>query len=835
MLYYYLDHDREGLDIPAYAWFFWISSIFWFVAISRIISSMVSFLLQIFFKNNWKIHFYFLPLESSTARFVQVNLSFICFMVLVGVFTANSDINVWHLEEDYGKLTTFFRVLLCLLILEWLMFIKSMAIRFFNARIYLSKYFRLFEVDIKLSAYESWLKSLLGDKKVFTPSLTDFLVSFPSHPKAQKLYRTEHLHAFCLNVTQHDPLLVEQFRHVIVSSPADDMEGLESHSTMDRNLSHPTSHGEDNVNVNVNVNAKANASGLGLANPFGKKEKRKTRRGKKKREAEGGKRKKGTKKGNDDEDEQQQEMLEDGLLEVKTDTANDVTMTMATTSLEKKKSLDVPHPNDWMAISSSSMKPVSEHTTMKKDNDVDSLLAYKQSHNSFYRLLHTKRQRHAHPKWTTLTFHEFFAKPKHARGVAGGRKDPSKYYFTTWSRHCEVVDPLWKKIRLAATAHDVNSSQTIKDHITLWAFDSVKTKVTIADEKTLKKVSKILAAYIMPKRIEVDYHFDPIITITIIIILPPKKNQGSTHNNPSPTLLKKSARGYLIESDFVKIFGSGKRYEAHRAFRRFDSGQKGKVTYVNLHGGYSTSLQTLSMPDKLFCLFFFFFVLKGREMYVYVHCKIIYILLMFFVACFVFLLVFHYDITTAISMYASLIALVLIFGSSALSSIVNGVILIYLIQPFSVGHVIYLNNTRYTVKKMGLTSTFFETSWGTPACTCKECLIVLEVEMKHTTLAFSSQQETTNKQLEEFKKLFMIYIKHVIPLISNDNVWIIFYEFDQLGRTRVCLWIDSLLSFANGRARWNQHSEIIFGIRKILEDLKIRESNDTINISIQFI
>ncbi|ETO28219.1 periplasmic solute binding protein [Reticulomyxa filosa] len=465
--------------------------------------------------------------------------------------------------------------------------------------------------------------------------------------------------------------------------------------------------------------------------------------------------------------------------------------------------------------------------------DADTISIYKQSHNSFYHLLKTKRRQYLQPNWATLTLNEFVSRSKIHRQAKG-----TTTYLKTWFNYCEVIDPLWKKVR--AIGKQNNKPLFIRDHMTLWAYDTNKNKVIIVDEKSLKQISKVLAAYVMRHVLSrtalmEDSVWEKTATKSFvrhmneregsyIFFLPPPMSLmhigqyhfgtiWSNRKENSPFFLfciesngQPSVRGYLIENDFVKMFGNGKRYEAHRAFRRFDSGQKGKVTFVNLH-------------RRLF--HFLNDTINARQTYdsyqdILGNLEAIVSLLVFFVCCFVFLLIFHYDITTAISMYASLIALVLIFGSSALTSVVNGVILTYLIQPFSVGDVIYLNNIRYTVKKMGLTSTFFETSWGTPAVWSNTQILNYLQGM----LNFSKSRNETHNI--EFQKLFLVYIKHIIPLISNDNVWIIFYELDSLGRTRVCLWIDSLLSFANSRARWEQHSEIIFGVRKILEDLKIK-------------
>ncbi|ETO37032.1 mechanosensitive ion channel [Reticulomyxa filosa] len=320
----------------------------------------------------------------------------------------------------------------------------------------------------------------------------------------------------------------------------------------------------------------------------------------------------------------------------------------------------------------------------------------------------------------------------------------------------------------------------------------------------------------------------------------------------------KRVRGYLIEKDFCKLFGRGRRFEARHAFRRFDGGQRGRITYANLHRRLYRFLadtinarQTVLNSLFLFvfvnfkkyiciCIFIYFTIIYTLRLFVMFkynsyqdileNLDAIVSLLVFFVSCFVFLLIFRYDVATAISMYASVLALMLIFGSSALTSVINGVILIYLIQPFSVGDVVNLNNNRYTVKQMGLTSTFFETSWGTPAIWSNTQILnylqgMLNFSKSRSethNIEFYVSQETTNKQLESFKKLFMIYIKRVMPMVSNDNVKIVFFELDNMGRTRVCLWIESLFSFSNGRARWSQHSEIIFGVRKILEDLNIK-------------
>ena len=76
-----------------------------------------------------------------------------------------------------------------------------------------------------------------------------------------------------------------------------------------------------------------------------------------------------------------------------------------------------------------------------------------------------------------------------------------------------------------------------------------------------------------------------------------------------------------------------------------------------------------------------------------------------FVLLYVFLLIFGFSFLDALSVYVTIVGIIVIFGRHPLTEFINGLTLLFAVSPFDIGDVVSIDNKRYTIKNINLFTT----------------------------------------------------------------------------------------------------------------------------------
>ena len=216
--------------------------------------------------------------------------------------------------------------------------------------------------------------------------------------------------------------------------------------------------------------------------------------------------------------------------------------------------------------------------------------------------------------------------------------------------------------------------------------------------------------------------------------------------------------------------------------------------------------------------------------------------LVVFLTGFTFLLLFVTSFVDALSMYATIVAVsVYFFGGSTLSRLQNGIMLVFAIRPFRVGDGILIDGQRFNVKQMGLFSTWMTDRlgnmhvWNNSELLNKtNSLINLSQtkDCKHK-LTFYIDQDVSDKQLEEFEKVFKRHVENDKKTkFVCGNIQVIENGFDEYMRSKIELLIESRISFVDSRLRFEIENRLYRLMRKAMKskNCKIRTKMMDINI-----
>ncbi len=161
-------------------------------------------------------------------------------------------------------------------------------------------------------------------------------------------------------------------------------------------------------------------------------------------------------------------------------------------------------------------------------------------------------------------------------------------------------------------------------------------------------------------------------------------------------------RDYLIFGDFEKAWGRHSSSKLHRAWKFFNYSKKEFVEIAHLSRRLTRFFRSVIYLKQSFDSF--------RA--ISENLEVSFSFLITVILLFVFLLIFEFDFTSALSIYVSLLAVSALLGRNIFVSFVDGVYLIFIVSPFSVGDVISINDTRYTVKQIYVLSSILEDGWG---------------------------------------------------------------------------------------------------------------------------
>ena len=222
---FFIIFDYDGgtiVGLHTHTWFLWLGLSFIFRVANKIIVHLLfKSVLRWYYtsaanvsvrskRGQWRMLFYFVPIERLFRRVLFVSFSLIIWLLLINYMDEEhiSVINILRFYpshdgefDEYDILIAFYRLFLCVIMATYALFFQNIFVRWITARAYLLKYFDTIE---KLCNMERLLSIILDRKNIFTPNLTNFLITYPSHPKPQTYFETSHIDTLCLCCTETD-------------------------------------------------------------------------------------------------------------------------------------------------------------------------------------------------------------------------------------------------------------------------------------------------------------------------------------------------------------------------------------------------------------------------------------------------------------------------------------------------------------------------------------------------------------------------------------------------------------------------------------------------------
>ena len=618
------------------------------------------------FRGQWKTLFYFVPIEKSFRRVLFVTFSFLIWVLLIYIFDdvdhsvyfdkEYNEYSLWHIltfkdsnddVDNYDVLLTFYRVFLCCLLAVYVLFLENIIVRWITARNYLKQYFIKFE---KLLILERLLCSLLNRKHIFTPNLTNFLLTYPSHPKPSRYFETSHIHSFCLCCDCATTMVDKKIVSIVPDTLENSLVGK-----FKNNQNNDSAENDDNDDMDGNIiDMEAKDNNAENEDEFD------------------------DKKGKNSEEE-------------------DDTVTFNDTKPRKKVLIrnDSKRPrfsnfNQFCLNTEENLCP--KHSELWKKNKPRNRSKFTQS-QSQSQTVDGKIDRDIHcPLWShsaakdkstamnsdkIVNLSRLYAHIIYNKVSKFINDSPENVIFNTNNLQSSI-SPSRSRLNIAA----LFSGITLRSGGTN-ALQSPSRTVSVDDDRDREFFGSSFKSH---KYKTSKYSGDSDGSIGGL----GSGSVGHNYNN-YPKI-----RNYLVESDFVHLFlCNNSRYE--EGVMLFDIFDVTKSDRVNLQSIEECLRQ------------FFENILNARSQFesykqilnslqsagsFYTH----------FVLIFFYLIIFDFDFSDALSIYASLILIGVYFGSNPISNVIDGVTLIFILQPYTVGDVIQFPNdeTSYRIQKITL-------------------------------------------------------------------------------------------------------------------------------------
>ena len=201
-----------------------------------------------------------------------------------------------------------------------------------------------------------------------------------------------------------------------------------------------------------------------------------------------------------------------------------------------------------------------------------------------------------------------------------------------------------------------------------------------------------------------------------------------------------------------------------------------------------------------------------------------------FVLMFVFLVIFKYSLIDAVTIYFTFCALLAVFGKNIFVQFFDALYFVFVLQPFSIGDVVLIDNKRYTITKIHVMSTEMTTSVAdghtliiknNAKLLGKDIKNVSKTKAPYHNISFYVSQNTTFKQLNELKSKLDAFIR---SKMKNDirEMWFILDGVDKECRMKISLFLGSLYSFSDSGLMWRQYHLINMEIARLVKKMNIQ-------------
>lgn len=208
---------------------------------------------------------------------------------------------------------------------------------------------------------------------------------------------------------------------------------------------------------------------------------------------------------------------------------------------------------------------------------------------------------------------------------------------------------------------------------------------------------------------------------------------------------------------------------------------------------------------------------------------------------FVFFIILEFTFVDSISVFGSILAIIIIWGNDGIRRLISGVILIFGVQPYQVGDAILLDGKRYNVKKMNLFTSWMTDSWNVMHVfnntnilnarkTDGDLVNLTETGQAKFNLVFYIGYQTSSKKITTFFQDFEYQISTQLADKCGE-LMVVPGEFDCFGRQKIQIRVTSYVDFKNGKAKCETEMKLYSIMRDLLQEHNISPPMATVSMS----
>ena len=740
---YLLDTTKfTFINIHGYTWSFWLGGTLLLYPICKLTTHLLSDSLLYCFNGakhkatHWSIMFYILPVESQFRKALFITLSFLAWIACISVFDhenidifdiLNQDLNDTNGNDDLRILIILNKTFTCLIVTFYILLLKTIIVRWYCSHMYLKNYFKKLK---RLFQMESYLTSLLKKDEIFSPSLIDFLVTYPSHPNPSNYFDTSHLYNLCLTATRfaqldHNPTSIHNNNssNHIATKRAHSTQELQIESKIididkqDKKKLDEAKEDDTDANTNTDLTSMADAILKHCRNEMNR----------------------------DGKDENVIDSIEIIQYKFKPKSFSDFIsefknycrFTLFDRFDRFSNNRRMMHRNNYRHHRNNTSSNSSSINIFNDGGGSNpSTRISKQKSQKLIRIDNVGDK-----KGNNMSRGSIVASPAEAEAIAAQVASSSKSKLTSTSISKSTGGEEEKK-QVSISDSDKklfaigNSHSEKNDHITLWSFDREHHTTLIMDTESMRHLSDILSnimfrlmgnhvnshycqiihAFNKQNKQNTEHHHHhhhqqqqrgkhsrgvPLIRLfssTIgggndaahdhdgMVINSENNSHLMKSNSDAQVLMRRNSniddikvslkpRDYFIESDFICILcnkDETKKTFAQKAFSKFDKSKNGRVYFDDLR-------------QRL--LSFFLNIVNVRSTFesfkdILLSLQSASTIFIMFILIFVYLIIFEFSFLDAVSLYVSIIAIGVFFGSNPIARVINGVTLIFAMYVF---------------------------------------------------------------------------------------------------------------------------------------------------------
>ena len=880
----------------------------------------------------WQTLFYFVPIERLFRRVLFFTMSFLIWIFFINLFDNSANIsggedvarskghfvNLWRLltfqdghddgdYDEYDVLLVFYRVFLCCLLAAYVLFFENIIVRGVTAGVYLSQYFNHLE---KLTKMERLLCSLMNRKHIFTPNLTNFLVTYPSHPKPSRYFETSHINSFCLcceagtMTGDHDEAEDEY-----AAKQEKRAQKMKTGRKKDDNNDGNDEDDDDDVKIEMERRDTVDMVLSGTGD-----ERDRDRRKRRVYIRNDSKRPKFNHFSEFSLDAEQNSCPQAGFYQRNSNNSNNRKDTAGTAmeSVENENSNNNSNNND---NDDDENDPFGNNSNYTFDSDIHCPLwsysplkmkATKIDQETIVNLsrlygniIYNNVAKHINESEDNyITEADLLGDSNNSNNKNNNNGSENNKSFAGQMTHKMSQLNIATMFRGLTARGKASSNRFSFSSQTQTSTQSRLHRAFSSSSMGTEDSEEVGGIRFDGDHDGSNHDITGMTGISEDGVIGNGNSNGNRNGhvdindiNDDRDLIEKKIkypqiRNYLMASDFRQVFVDNHEVSrsGERLFDMFDVTKTGRISCEEIEQSIATFFQSVLNARSQFDSYKHILNSLQNAGAFYTH----------FILVFFYLIIFDFDFSDALSIYASLLVIGIYFGSNPISTVIDGVTLIFILQPYNVGDVIQLpgDENQYTIDKITYVFVVFNIHctllyfYSVLFCACClydlficlfflfvclidiMCCIVncVMVRLNTTTMtsAFGIQSvwyntdllssqltgitnlsqtinpyhkiffyinyDTSEEQIDKFEAQFRRYIRHELKGICSHKFFLIVASLDLFMKGQVLLMVPSYIPFSNIGVRWGTHSKLYRGVRKICKQLGIKSTFNPDNL-----